>query len=334
MRLPDFIFRDIAGLLPDVTRHTGVGPGAITPWSTLTDPLLQKTCAASLSLQWQLHQLPSASLPPIHEHATFGFIAMDRDVAGQLANQPGFAVLAGDFTFGAAILVSRGNQEGRQRLLRMLTVAGQAFPLVEITGTVQPSGAPPNPNHVHNAGTSACWARARKTAGTWSDGIITAGHVVSAMGLGSAVALSASAHHRSPATSTLVDLGTCPIDAALLSVASTPSGLSALALLDPATTPIAPGTLMQLSGRHTSATGTVLRVNQNPGYFGPMLAERLVCDTPGVPGDSGGLVADRAVRQGLGIHIGTIPSTSGAPRDGVSQGLWQATQWFDADIWT
>ncbi|MEP7207710.1 MAG: hypothetical protein ABI920_12275 [Casimicrobiaceae bacterium] len=63
-----------------------------------------------------------------------------------------------------------------------------------------------------------------------------------------------------------------------------------------------------------------------------MLAERIISDATGVSGDSGGLVADGTMTDGLGIHIGTIPSTAGAARDGVAQGLWQATRWFDADI--
>jgi len=209
------------------------------------------------------------------------------------------------------------------------------FPVIEISGTVALHGAPPNPAHVPNAGTSTCWAIPRTKGGSWNNAIITAGHVVNGVSLGSTLPLVASAHHTSPSSATLVDVGPSPIDGAVLKIISPiPTGLASLAILDPAAYPIAPGLLVQLVSTHTTATGTVLRVNQNPGYFGPLMAERIVIDAIGKPGDSGGLVADQSKHDGLGIYIGTIPSIPNGARDGVAQGLWQATEWFDADIWS
>lgn len=333
MQLPLVVLRDIAGLLPTTTMYTGVGPTKISPWTTLSDALLQKTCAAALSIQEELHRTTETA-HEIYEKASFGFIAVDAALAAQLRHTAGFRLLNGDFTFGAAILISRGEKEGQQSLQRIITVAGEKFPVIEITGTVIRDGMPPSPNHVSNAGTSTCWAEARSPGGAWNNGIITAGHVVNTVGLGASVKMLASTQHGAPTISTLANLGGNPIDAAVLKITqSKPQGLTLLATLDPAIAPIAPGMAMELIGRHTMSNGIVLRVNQNPGYYGHMLAERIVYDTPSVPGDSGGLVSDGTKRQGLGIHMGTIPSTTGAARDGVAQGLWQATEWFKADIW-
>jgi hypothetical protein len=252
-----------------------------------------------------------------------------------LSNIPGFKHLSAEFTFGAAIVVSRGRIEGHQRLLRTISIAGTVFPVVEITGTLRHQGVPPFPDSPPNAGSAACWARSRGTVAgaTWRTGMITAGHVVSGMPLGRVISLVPSPLHALPSDATIVDVGQCPIDGAVLEMDSKdwPSTISALTVADPAIAPIPPGAAVTLSGRHTpSGTGTVLRVNQNPGYFGPMMAERVVFDAIGKPGDSGGLVSDGG-HTGFGVYIGAIPNRILGPKDGVAQGLWQITEWFGAD---
>jgi hypothetical protein len=154
------------------------------------------------------------------------------------------------------------------------------------------------------------------------------------MPLGTVVSLVRSPLHALPSNATIVDVGQGPIDGAVLEMDGQfwPSTISALTVSDPAIAPIPPGAAVILSGRHTpSGPGTVLRVHQNPGYFGPMMPERVVFDITGVPGDSGGLVSDGG-RAGFGVYIGAIPNRLHGPKDGVAQGLWQITEWFGADV--
>ena len=89
MQLPSATLRDIAGILPDVTRYTGMGPSGITPWMGLSDPLLRKTSAAALSIQYELHQT-SQQQELLFEQASFGFIAVDDAIRTQLRVTQGF----------------------------------------------------------------------------------------------------------------------------------------------------------------------------------------------------------------------------------------------------
>ncbi len=330
MQLLPAVIRDLGALLPDTSLYSGIGPQAIMPWSGLTDPMLQKTAAAALSLQDVLHHR-MADYQDLVWFATYGFIAIDDGVRATLRRNEGFNLLSSGFTFGVAILMPRGQAEGSQRVLTYINLAGQVFPVIEIIGTVTLHGTPPHPNGTTANGTSACWATHR-VAGGWADGIITAGHVVTGLTLGTSVPLTPSGHHSTPGSASVADVGPCQIDAAVLEVSSLPSSVtSTLGVLDPARFPIAPGAATRFETASAAVMGKVLRVNQNPGYPGPMMPERIVFDTPGVPGDSGALVAEYGSSDGYGIYMGTIPSVGGTT-DGVAQGLWQAAQWFDADL--
>jgi hypothetical protein len=65
------------------------------------------------------------------------------------------------------------------------------------------------------------------------------------------------------------------------------------------------------------------------------MAERVVTDTVGLAGDSGGLLRDhRRHSDAFGIYMGAIPSVVAGPPDALAQGAWQVSKWFDADLWS
>jgi hypothetical protein len=335
LRLPQNVFRDLATLLPDLSSYPPLRlPFTPTPWLSHADPLLRKTCAAAVSLQHELiFGKQEEEDREIFRQATYGFIAIDSLMAAELRARADFRLATSSFTFGVAILVGRGSQPGRLTLRRLVRLAGQQFPVIEITSSVIRHGTPPHPTTPSGAGTSTCWAQAKSSGLPWSSGIITAGHVVHGLALGSTVCLTPSSSHASPSVATLVDVGTGCIDAALLQVSATPSGLSALTILDPAVTPIAPGMAVQMLGRHTSDDGFVLRALQIPGYGGNLTAEQCVFDFTGVPGDSGALIFHSPLHAALGLYTAAISSTVHGTYDGLAQGMWQASRWFGADAY-
>jgi hypothetical protein len=267
--------------------------------------------------------------------ATYGFIELTQQLRETLLQQDASLSIEQEWTFGAAVMIAEGREEGVQQLSHIQRIAGHPFPVIHICGTLRRSGIPPHPNIPTNAGSSACWARVRASGEerSWKQGIVTAAHVASAYPLGTRVALLPSKSHAHPSSGRLVAVAECPIDAAILDASSDKlPNLPPLNIPNPAHNPIAQNTPAHLDGRHTQRGGLVLRVNQDPGYFGTMVAERIVFDFTGIPGDSGGLLYGATPQDGLGIYMGDIPTKPGGARLGVAQGLWQACDYFRMDV--
>lgn len=178
--------------------------------------------------------------------------------------------------------------------------------------------APPNPA---GAATSACYARPRASA-AWSEGIVTARHVLTGIGAAVGTAIPMSGGGSMPIAD--IDPATT-IDAAILDggAGTIPAAASRLRVGR-----AAPGSTVAVRGARTRFSPNVLRVMDDSRYFGNMVAHRTFLDAHGRRGDSGALVTRGS--DGVGIYMG---DTGGSPAEGLVQLLRQVTRYFDIDLY-
>jgi hypothetical protein len=124
-----------------------------------------------------------------------------------------------------------------------------------------------------------------------------------------------------------IDSTASTIDAAVLDGRTAP--IPATAKQIPLYPAVAPGTNVTVCGAHTQFSADVLRVMDDPSYFGNMVAHRAVLDQYGVHGDSGALVREATSQDAVGLYIGKIP---GPPAEGLVQLMRQVTKYFDVDL--
>jgi len=185
------------------------------------------------------------------------------------------------------------------------------------------------PAHPSGAATSTCYVRPgygkRYYGRQWSEGVLIARHV-----LGSLTYPGAQVLMQSGATLQVVDIdpNATTIDAAILDAGwgAIPAGTNQIGL-HPA---IAPGINVNVAGAQTQFSATVLRVMDDPRYFGNMMAHRAVLDNCGIRGDSGAFVTEQLTGQAVGLYIGTIP---GPPAEGLVQLMRQVTTYFQAELY-
>ena len=182
------------------------------------------------------------------------------------------------------------------------------------------------PPHPAGLASSACYARPR--AGkhfhggfAWREGIVTARHVQMphAAAAGAPVALATGVVAR------VADIDSATtIDAAVLDygMAAIPAGARPL----PVPAAIAPGLRVTVDGARTQFQADVLRVMDDPHYFGAMAAHRAFIDAHGAPGDSGALVT------GGGTAVGVYIGKTREPAEGIVQLMRQVTAYFDIDL--
>jgi hypothetical protein len=185
------------------------------------------------------------------------------------------------------------------------------------------------PSHPSGAATSTCYVRPasgkRYYGRQWSEGILIARHV-----LGNLTYPGAQVLMQSGATLQVVDIDSSAttIDAAILDAGwgVIPAGINQVGL-HPA---IAPGINVNIAGSQTQFPATVLRVMDDPRYFGNMMAHRAVLDNFGVRGDSGAFVTEQLTGQAVGLYIGRLP---GPPAEGIVQLMRQVTTYFQAELY-
>jgi hypothetical protein len=301
------------GLIPE-----GEPPETLVPLaarlaaeSLVDQPVLRRSYLwATAILQAGLRS--TLPIPPRFSHYSAGFVALP-------TNTPPASPIrrTGNVSFGGYVLA-----EGDERTSVQLLLVGNLFvPVVVVYGRIELHGCPPHPIN----GASACWVK-NGGSSAWSEGIVTARHVVAGLPLGSALILTPSSSHSMPTSATLVDIDEATIDAAILEISSIdwPVGVMPLTVHAPA----APGQAVTVSDRGGVAhPGTVLRVFHDGTYAGNLFGQRVIADCHGTAGDSGSLLVDNSSGNGVGIYMGTIPDGAGST-DGMFQDLSQVTSYF------
>jgi len=185
------------------------------------------------------------------------------------------------------------------------------------------------PGHPSGAATSTCYVKPasgkRYYSRQWSEGILIARHV-----LGNLTYPGAQVLMRSGAAMQVVDIDSTAttIDAAILDAGAgaIPAGSGSIGL-HPA---LAPGMGVNVSGAQSQFSASILRVMDDPRYFGNMMAHRAVLDFYGVRGDSGAFVTEQLTGQAVGLYIGMHP---GPPAEGLVQLMRQVTTYFEAELY-
>jgi hypothetical protein len=209
---------------------------------------------------------------------------------------------------------------------RTIRGAGPTF-LVVVERREVAYDAPPNPV---GSATSACYVRPRPgkhyyNGVLWTEGILTARHVLvpTATAPGTQVTMASTP----PTQTTVADIDAATtIDAVILDsgVNSIPQNAMPLSLVSA----VAPGLQVTVHGAQTQFTADILRVMDDPVYFGNMVAHRAFIDAYGSRGDSGAL-ASGPNREAVGIYIGK----DGGPREGLLQLMRQVTKYFEVDLY-
>jgi hypothetical protein len=195
------------------------------------------------------------------------------------------------------------------------------FPIIVVQRRIK-YHAPPHPASV----SSACYVRPGITSSgaMWSNGILIARHVLSSVGF----AIGASVPMATGRTLSVADLdGNTNIDAAILDCGTLPSSASSLKLSGAH----APGTRVTVrTANHGSFSADILRICDDPKYFGNMISHRVFIDHAGVSGDSGSLVSTQSTNEAIGIYIG---ETGASPNEGIVQSMRQVVKYFDIDLY-
>jgi hypothetical protein len=221
--------------------------------------------------------------------------------------------------------------------------SGEARPFaLPVLGPVVPVGGRPflvivewrevvldKPSNPSGAATSACYVRARSGkryySGTkYTDGILVARHVLVPSYTTAGASVPMATTPSSTATVADIDSATT-IDAAVLDDGnSMPSGAKLVSLV----AAVAPGLHVTVDGSVTKFTADVLRVMDDPNYFGNMAAHRAFIDNHGKKGDSGALTSDTS-GDAVGLYIGSTK----APIEGIVQLMRQVTTYFEIDLY-
>lgn len=233
-----------------------------------------------------------------------------------------------NYSFGIVIGVAAKNLDGGEtNFIRepgaFVTLDG-GFPVIVERREIDQQG-PPSPS---GSATSTCYATPRAgkkyySGITWTDGIIVARHVLKGIGTtaGTSVPMSGGT------SSTVVDIdGSTTIDAAILDAGPTGIPSTATDLHVSTVSPI--GKDVTVRGQHSSFTAEILRVMDDPNYFGNMVAHRVFLDDFGSSGDSGGLTTLNSSSDAIGLYIGNTPS----PKEGLVQSMKQVCEYFEVDL--
>jgi hypothetical protein len=203
--------------------------------------------------------------------------------------------------------------------------AGIAFPVIFEFRSIQ-YNAPPHP--VGNA-TSTCYVRPRSGkhyygGSVWTEGILVARHVLANAGVANTGAI-VTMDTTPPSNMQVVDIDAATtIDAAILD-----SGTNSIpATANPSTiiSAVAPGQKVTVRGKNNTFSADVIRVMDDPSYFGNMVAHRAFMDTSGVAGDSGA-IAELSSGEIVGLYIGAAPSAN----EGLLQLMNQVCKYFEVD---
>jgi hypothetical protein len=223
------------------------------------------------------------------------------------------------YTFGITVTLKERNflPDEMKPFFEMDSLDG--FPVVVDTrGDVM--HAPPHPHSV----VSSCYAvpRTGKTfrCGHWSNGILIARHVLTPPSPGTSVPMTTG----SPLRVTDVD-GADTIDAAILGCTTIPSSANSL----PLRKALGIGDDVTVRTSTSSFAAQVLRIHDDPKYFGNMITHRVIIDTAGSVGDSGALVTHTRSGDAVGIYIG---KTNASPPEGLVQSMRQVTDYFEIDL--
>ncbi len=229
------------------------------------------------------------------------------------------------YAFGLVIGISVSDsimeQVAKDEHIELSQVVGGEMPFVaEFRKAIEHN--PPNPVGV----TATCYARPRVNkrffGPQWSDGIVIARHVLANVGF----ALGTTVQMQLGGTAIVSDIDSATtIDAAVLDFGSAPAMLQPL-LLAPA---VAPGTDVYVRTASGGFDATVLRIYEDPHYFGNMMSHRVVIDRIGVSGNSGALVRRKMHGDAVGIYIG---STGQVPAEGLVQSMRQVTEYFGIEL--
>ena len=314
---------------------------------------LQRTYQASFALSAQAPLLNFADVieanAPRAFKAGFGFVSVGdrlKDVRNGSAETTtsienlGEFIFHDGFTFGVSVAFDPepSTKEENQTLLGSLQLPGSKyeFPIIATPSALKRHNIP-NPGTPSKIGSSACWVKPIKPSNqNWSHGVMVSRHVVDNLSLGSNVSLDDPSGFSS-ISAKVADLGACTIDAAILDVRKFdwPNNLRRLKSAGPYSNPLAPGTDIQMQGRHTnglSGLGKVLNHNPLRGYWGSMVSQWLEIDVCGQPGDSGALVQLKNIGDGVGVHIGEIKDGGGG-FNGICQDLHQASVYLSAEMY-
>lgn len=186
--------------------------------------------------------------------------------------------------------------------------------------------APVNPQ---GAATSTCFVKPVKGkrfyGPVWSEGILIARHV-----LGAAPTAGALVNMQTGPALPVVDIDSkaTTIDAAVLDagIGSVPASAKQISVYSA----VAPGTNVTVYGANGLFTADVLRIMDDPNYFGNMVTHRAFLDQYGRHGDSGALVRTTTSQDALGVYIG---HTQGPPAEGLVQLMRQVTKYFEVDLY-
>ncbi|WP_212003074.1 hypothetical protein [Chitinophaga sp. HK235] len=234
------------------------------------------------------------------------------------------------WTFGACILI-KDHVIGDWLTINHINVSGKTFPVIFKFGQISLHSIPPNPG----SGSSACWVKnaSPHTNKKWGYGILTCRHVVNGIQLAQVVTLTPSKVYARPQSGTLADQDPLCIDAAIIEFPKNdwPAGLVQMNIPNPAGRhPIAPGMPISCYFKNGTSNGSILRIFQNQPYFGNLIANRVIIDVYGAPGDSGSLVSHNKHNKvdGVGVYMGKIPDGRGG-WEGICQDMWQVMKYFD-----
>jgi Trypsin-like peptidase domain len=254
-------------------------------------------------------------VPPRFVHASAGLVPVNPQFP--------MGTAINGVAFGVYVLAEGEGDE----TIQLLRVAGREFPVVTNYGRIELHGSPPNP---YNA-VSTCWVRNLGASTSWKSGILTCRHAVRTLPMGSNVPLQASVHHTKPVSSTLADIDSCTIDAAVLEIKSSdwPTGLNKM----PIARPSAPGQAVKFEDRKGwTHSGYILRVFNYNTYIGNLYGQRVIADCHAEAGDSGSFLVDTTTNQAVGIYMGTIPDGKGGS-DGIFQDLAQVESFFQVEVY-
>lgn len=238
---------------------------------------------------------------------------------------------SGAFTFGIMVRARQLDPETPQRLLGHISYQRVELPIILSSGAEERHAPSVNPV-VPGQGSTTCWVKpAPGNNLNWSQGALTARHIVETLNTGDPVQFSVGHPANQYCVGQLADKGACPIDAAVIELAPSelPGSLSQLLVAGPHKLLLPPGIDVNVHGAASGSwTAKVLRHFALSDFWGAMIGQRVFLDVPGKAGDSGALVQASLTGEGLGIYMGIIPDGVGG-HEAVCQDLYQASVYLD-----
>ncbi|WP_291198166.1 hypothetical protein [Hyphomonas sp.] len=326
MRLSEKDIEVIAEQLPD---NSEFQEGKLPPYYS-GGPSRRLAAAATYaqrvfltSEQFRFQRLP-------FEDFSAGFIARHRKL--ELTSK---MPESGAFTFGIMVRARQLDPENPQRLLGRISYQGVELPIILSSGAEERHTPSVNPV-VPGQGSTTCWVKpAPGNTLRWSQGALTARHIVESLNTGDPVHFGGGHLANQYFVGYLADKGACPIDAAVVELAPSelPGSLSQLFIAGPHKLLLPPGINVNVQGAASGAwTAKILRHFALPDFWGAMIGQRVFLDVPGMAGDSGALVQASNTGEGLGIYMGTIPDGLGG-HEAVCQDLYQASVYLDFEAY-